>query len=157
ETYIAASGFSGDYEVTIRRIWGRPMGSKAKLVIVKHQGTPDETRQEEVIRFDRTHTLKVKLEKGRRTSLAAVPPPGSYRRPENKSSLSEDSRVLVKLRDLADGDYHSRSETSAGMGGAPLARPGKVPLRRGPSEETVYQTGLSPFLGNSVDMTAQAT
>ncbi len=28
ETYAAAQAFSGDYKVTVRRLWGRPLGSK---------------------------------------------------------------------------------------------------------------------------------
>src|SRR5262249_15618751 len=81
ETYVAAEGFSGTYQVTVRRIWGRPLGSRAKLVIIKHQGTPDESREEQVIRFNKTYELKVKLEEGRRTRAASVPPPSTYKRP----------------------------------------------------------------------------
>ena len=43
ETYVAAQAFSGVHKVTVDRTWGRPLGEKAKLEIVRHQGTPQET------------------------------------------------------------------------------------------------------------------
>src|SRR5262249_34554571 len=45
EAYVCAEGFSGDYTVTVERVWGQPLGNKAQLRIIRHQGTPDETEE----------------------------------------------------------------------------------------------------------------
>jgi hypothetical protein len=161
ETYILSEGFSGDYEVTVRRIWGRPLGSKAKLVIVQHQGTPDESRREVVVRLDQKYTFKVKLEGGRRTSVASVPPSETYRPQEKKEDVVRPSQILVKLRDLADPSLSDSSSSgiqggTGSLGGSSIARPGKQPLNRKQPEEVAYQAKVSPFSANSIDMTVQA-
>ena len=71
-SYTAAQAFSGTYEVTIRRIWGEPLGGNARLTIIQHQGTPQESRRLETIKVDNKVTLKVTLKDGRRTELAVV-------------------------------------------------------------------------------------
>src|SRR5262245_57259380 len=101
-SYVAAQAFSGDYEVKVRRLWGQPLGGKARLEIVQHQGTPKETRRIETVKVDEpVVTLKVKLEDGRRTALATVPPPSALRR-EAQDNPVKTRRVMEKLRDVAD-------------------------------------------------------
>jgi hypothetical protein len=156
ETYVAAEGFSGDYTVRVRRIWGRPLGSKARLVIIKHQGTPDESREEKVIRFDREYILKVKLDGGRRKSSADIPPDSAYKRPETKEEVLKTSEVLTKLRDLADPEF--TGENAPRTWGTPRGtQPAGVPGNRKQSEQVAYQGRVSPFFNESVDMTVQAT
>jgi hypothetical protein len=155
ETYVAAEGFKGVYGVTVRRIWGRPLGGRAKLVIIKHQGTPDESREELVIRFDRTHTVKVTLENGRRRTAAEVPPPAAYQRPRTEPEARSDE-VLIKLRDLVNPDVGSSN--TGGRTGSFGATPnrGKVSLNRNQPEEVNYETRVSPFAPSNIDMTVQA-
>ena len=157
---MAAEGFSGEYEVTVRRIWGKPLGSKAKLVIIKHQGTPDETRQEVVIRLDKKHTVKVDLADGRRQKLAEVPPPGAYKRPEAKEPQAQTSQILVKLRNLADPEYTGvESGTRGGMGslgGSSVPAPAPKSMAGSSPGDQSYQARVSPLGFNSVDLTAQA-
>src|SRR5262249_6139321 len=86
ETYTAAQAFPGEYRITVNRIWGKPVGSKATLKIIEHQGTPQQKVRQETIVFDRSHTLKVELKEGRRTALAQVSP-ASFQRP--KSPVAE--------------------------------------------------------------------
>jgi hypothetical protein len=152
ETYVAAEAFPGEYTVTVRRIWGRPLGSKAKLVIITHQGTPEEERREEVIRFDRTHTLKVKLAGGRRTATAKVPPEAAYRRPTTKPEPGGTGNIMTKLRDMADPEFNNTSTT----GGIPLARPAAAPLPGSPAGQVAFQTGVEAFGSAGVDLTARA-
>src|SRR5207302_1693424 len=82
ESYVAAKAFAGEYKVTIRKIWGRPLGGKATLEIIQHQGTPKESRQRTAVAFDRNHTLTFNLEEGSRTSADSVPPPAANQRPK---------------------------------------------------------------------------
>jgi hypothetical protein len=153
ETYIAAEGFSGEYQVTVRRIWGRPLGSKAKLVIITHQGTPEEERREEVIRFDRTHTLKLKLAKGRRTAVAQIPPDAAYRRPEEKKpEPGSDSNILVKLRNLADPEFNNTSTVSD----VRPAGPAVGPLNQNQMEQVAFQSSVMAYGSAGIDLTAQA-
>ena len=42
---MAAQAFTGEFEVKVRHLWGQPLGVKARLEIVQHQGTPKETRR----------------------------------------------------------------------------------------------------------------
>ena len=41
ETYVAPQAFSGQYRVSVERVWGKPLGGKAQLKIIRHQGTPE--------------------------------------------------------------------------------------------------------------------
>src|SRR5207253_2960432 len=37
--YTAGEGFTGEYEITVRRLWGMPASNSARLEIVLHAGT----------------------------------------------------------------------------------------------------------------------
>src|SRR5262249_22057217 len=37
--YAAALAFPGEYQITVRRIWGEPLGGRARLEVVLNQGT----------------------------------------------------------------------------------------------------------------------
>jgi tetratricopeptide (TPR) repeat protein len=103
ETYVAASAFPGEYQVKIRRIWGRPLGGKATVEIIEHQGTPQEARRRETIAFDREYVVPVTLENGRRTEeayVSAQPPPRKVPAAAPRSSTA----VANKLRMIADPD-----------------------------------------------------
>src|SRR6185369_14599108 len=51
-SYVAAQGFAGDYEITVRRNWGQPLGGRARLEIIQNVGTPKETRRLEIVQLD---------------------------------------------------------------------------------------------------------
>src|SRR5206468_7553210 len=51
ETYAAAEGFSGEYKVWVERVWGRPLGNKAQIKIIRHQGTDHETEELVTVRL----------------------------------------------------------------------------------------------------------
>jgi hypothetical protein len=162
ESYVAASAFAGDYQVTVRRIWGRPLGGKATLEIVEHQGTPKESRRRETIGFDRTHTLTVTLEDGRRKSADSVPPPAANERPKKSSQSSGTDLVLNKLRAMADPEM-TGVEPAPRSGFTSLitenqARAAAAQARPKDSENILfYQTKVQPMAGNGLDFTAQAT
>jgi hypothetical protein len=159
ETYAAAEAFPGEYQVTIRRIWGQPLGSKATLKIIQHQGTPDESVQQETIVFDRTHTLQVVLKEGRRKSLAQVPPPTVHQRKSVARSPSG-SEIRNKLLALADPDGYGVNRgmrggvTSAGM---PTDSDFKdsLPSGRQGGGQVVFQ-GRVTSVPNAMDLAAQA-
>jgi tetratricopeptide (TPR) repeat protein len=158
ESYILAKGFSGAYGITIRKIWGRPLGGKATVEIIQHQGTPRETRRRETVSFDRSYTMSVTLDEGRRTSAAYVPPPTATEK-HTKLEIASSDQVLTKIRSLANpeitgGDSHVRG----GLASLGLTVPSaERPKARATAGELVYQTKLQPGAGTGMDLTAQAT
>ncbi len=158
ESYVAAEAFSGEYDVTVRRIWGRPLGAKATLKIIQHQGTAQPRERIETIVFDREHKLKVVLDEGRRTSLAKVPPASVNQKPATASA--DRARVMNKLRAMADPDL---VDSGSGMQGG-LSSPGmsssgssgsRLPNVTGQGSQAFQQGIFSPFT-NGMDLTAQA-
>jgi len=117
-SYVAAEAFSGDYEVTIRRLWGQPLGAKAKLKIIQHKGTPDQAERIETVVLDRDAKLHLTLDQGRRTSLASVSPAPTAPKPEAVAGRSPGpDKVFNKLRALADPELvMPESSTRGGVG-----------------------------------------
>lgn len=149
ETYVAAEAFPGEYAITLRHIWGRPLGSKATLEVIEHEGTPrKKTLFRDTIVFDRTHTVKVTLKDGRRTSVAQVPaaPPRS----EVKAKVQSD-RALNQLRALADSD---QGDADAGVRGGmePIAAP---MLARSTERASLQAAKISSNVSSGMEMTLQ--
>jgi hypothetical protein len=163
ETYVAAEGFSGDYKVWIERIWGKPLGGKAQLKIIRHQGTPNETEELITIRLtsDITAPVIVKLDAGRRTEAAYVPPPSASEPLEDAATASADNNdsVFNKLRALADPEVTRLEHGIRGQvasPGRPVARQAPMSVKASEKDRTVYQNRVRSFVANSVDVTAQA-
>src|SRR5205823_6659936 len=84
ETYVAAEAFTGEYQVTIERIWGRPLGNKAQIKIIRNLGTPEEAEELITVRLtsNTSKPIVFKLADGRRKETAYVPPPSAMKPPE---------------------------------------------------------------------------
>ncbi len=157
ETYTAAEAFSGNYEIKVKKIWGKTNGDKAQVRVIQNLGTPDQHEDIYSIDLTKTTPLVIKVEKGRRTELAYVPPPSM--RP---SSRSEKIRLVSKdvgtqLRDLAD------PEVTGFQRGTTIAS-GAIPVEIAPTENAnagqrndkiLYQTRVQSFMKNAMDMTAE--
>jgi tetratricopeptide (TPR) repeat protein len=159
QTYIASKAFSGDYQVTIRRIWGRPLGGKATLRIIEHQGTAQQTERWETIAIDRVHTRTVALTDGRRTNAEYVPPPLPRKKKDIPEGLPTLAEVQNRLRAIANPELVG-SETSKVQGGfASLGLPtaGDVAKQAAKSrpEPVPYQTKLPSVSNNGFDVVAQ--
>jgi tetratricopeptide (TPR) repeat protein len=158
ETYVAAEAFPGNYYVTVERVWGRPLGAKATLEITRHQGTPQETVSLVTLVFDKNSpTYQFKLEDGRRTSVASVPPPTGRRLPN--AERADADRVLNKLRTLADPLLAgSENGMRGGLASTGTQAPDKyLPnVPRVPNDVAAVQAKVDPYVANSMDMTAQA-
>ena len=156
-TYVAAQAFSGPYEVTVKCLWGRPLGARATLEIIQHQGTPQETRRVETVSIEAARTVKVVVTEGRRTSLASVPPPGSQQRVSDRDEQTPGA-LLAKLRDLADPDFTEYQKTTGTVGspGAAAWRGSDEATVRSQAEHLAYQAAVAPASGSSVDLTARA-
>ena len=165
ETYVAAEAYSGEYRITIDRVWGRPQFDKAQLRIIRHQGTAEET--EERISVDLTDKQPLKpimLTDGRRTEAAYVPPPSAQK--SSDAALApvptRHDQVLGQLRDLADPEAVGEVKGIRGSFGSPgaSAAPEKQTVRTAPApspnDRVLYQTRVSSFVANSLEVTAQA-
>src|SRR5262249_59679464 len=158
ETYVAAQAFPGAYKVTVEQVWGRPLGGKAKLEVIRHQGTAKETTESVTVNFGNTNSLSVRLDDGRRTEAAAVPPPSAIQKPEPKIETNDRDRVWAQLRALSepsDNGTGIRGDISAT--GAQSSREAVRATDGARGEQMAYQTRVQPFISGSVNMTAQAT
>jgi hypothetical protein len=101
ETYLASEAFPGDYQVTVRRIWGRPVGGKAILEVIHHEGTPQRRVDRQTVELDRVQTLTVNLARGRRTAMNDVPPLEAIRQLDDRDTAETTSTALQQLQNLA--------------------------------------------------------
>jgi tetratricopeptide (TPR) repeat protein len=166
ETYLAAEAFSGDYEIEVEKVWGHPLGGKAQLKIIRHQGTPDE--HEELLTVElKSHLserIKIKLDGGRRMETAYVPPPSAHRSSDaDVASVESQDKVLFKLRAMADpevtgvGRGVSGGVASQGIPVMPSAlKSGRADTTLPSDDRTLYQTRVKPFVQNALDVTASA-
>jgi hypothetical protein len=158
ETYIAAQAFPGTYKVTVDQVWGRPLGGKAKLEVIRHQGTAQETTETVTVTFSNTNTLTVRLDDGRRTEAAAVAPPSAIQKPEPAIETNDRDRVWAQLRALSEPSENGtglRGDLSAT--GAQTTRETVRAMDGARGEQLAYQTRVQPFVSGSVNLTAQAT
>src|SRR5262249_46614468 len=102
ETYLAAEAFSGADEGRVERVWGRSLGDKAQLRIIRHQGSAEESEQLVTVNVKANEVVKVKLANGRRTETAHVAPTASLETPTETTTLESKERTLSKLRALSD-------------------------------------------------------
>jgi hypothetical protein len=155
-TYKAAQAFSGEYEIKVRRVWGQPVGQRAKLTIIENQGTPQERKRLEFVNLTQASTIKFTLKDGRRTELANMPPPGSQPQRRESQAQAKGANAISQLRALAQADFSdARGPTGAAyMPGA--APPPAPPQPRQPQPDvTVYQSGVTPMNGAGMNLTAQ--
>jgi tetratricopeptide (TPR) repeat protein len=156
-SYVAAQAFSGEYEIKVRRLWGQPLGGKARLEIVQHQGTPKEVRQIQTLYVDQpVVSLKVKFDGGRRTALAVIPPPAVQQRTEAKDDPVRTVSAMEKLRDVADPYFVGSMRGLSGSAGRPAALTREQALAPSKKLDNVlYQNGVSPQGGPGLNLNTQ--
>jgi hypothetical protein len=157
ETYKAAQAFAGDYRVTVRRVWGQPLGNKVTLKITENQGTPHEKVRHESIAIDRAHMVTVNVADGRRKSVAEVPPvPARPRTPALPAANGGDT--LARLRGMADPSVEVNTGMKGGLAssGTPVERRAPQVLPSDTKGQLAYQEKV-PTVPNGVDMVAKMT
>lgn len=87
--YSVAEAFPGQYTFTVRRVWGRPVGGKATLEIIKNQGTPEERIERSTVNLDDEAVVTLDLKEGRRQTPATLAAPGVFRQLVNERRLSQ--------------------------------------------------------------------
>lgn len=156
ESYVAARAFSGDYQVTVRRVYGRPLGGKATVEVIRHQGTPREERERHTVLVDASRALTVKLADGRRTATEHVAPPI----PRSTQSGSEDNSpnsALLKLRALAEPDLREEGGIRGGVGSLLSTATAPASKKKGDAAPVVqYETRVAPTSTAGLDLTSKA-
>jgi len=142
-TYIAAQGFPGTYEITVRKLWGRPLFGRARLEIIQNLGTPKQTSRLEMIDLNQAKPVSVRLDDGRRTELATVSP-ANLRKPAAKGEAEKVVGGYEQLRRLA---YPETTGGGARNAGASVPAAARV-------SETIPQarTSATPSAGAGVNL-----
>jgi tetratricopeptide (TPR) repeat protein len=160
ETYAAAEAFSGEYTISVERFRGKSLADRAQLRIIQHQGTDDETEQLVSVDLRSATPVKIKLSNGRRTEAAYVPPPEATR-PSEPAPAATKTDVVAELRAAAHpevtGTEKGFSGQASSMNAAPVyntSRATKNP-EPSPNDRAFYQTKVTSFVKNSLDVTAQ--
>jgi tetratricopeptide (TPR) repeat protein len=156
--YTACEAFPGQYDLTVKRLWGQPAGGKFRLEVVYYQGTAKERHEVHTLVLDQQQTLKIKLDNGRRTELAVVAPTVAATRPSRDDDV-KGADVLTKLRDMADS-VHSQLPRGIGVGGATAK--GRLPAlpdpKKAPSQmNLVYQSTVGSAQNGGMVVTTQAS
>jgi hypothetical protein len=102
--YVAAEAFSGDFEISISRVYGQPLNNRARLIITQHAGTPEQSRRIEVINVERNAVVKIQVKDGRRTELATITPAAQER--QVQKSQEHEQSAFNDLRALANPSFH---------------------------------------------------
>jgi hypothetical protein len=143
EKYVCAFGVSGDYRVRIRHVWGNIVGRRARLTVVRYQGTSDETVQTFTVPLDkREKVVRITLENGRRTELAPVP----RREATEIGRPHRTRRGLPRMVEGFDPPARRRFEQS---------RQRAEGIRRGPGGEVGFQPVVT-VLGDGVSLLGRA-
>jgi hypothetical protein len=159
ETYSAAQAFNGEYELTVRKVWGEPMGGKAMVKVTHHQGTPQESTELHTVVLDSLGQAKVKftVTSGRRTTGEAVPvTPMVKRLPITSDSPDDVYTALRAMTDpmLATARPGMRMGSSAGSS---LPEQARATTGYEPGVELSHQTKVSPALSSGIDLLTQTT
>jgi hypothetical protein len=164
ETYTAAQAFSGTYKVTVDTSWGKPLGNKARVDVILHQGTKDEIIKPVTVDLGRSNTFPVKLEDGRRTALAYVPPPqrpaSEGSQPDGLKPADNGPSLMSKLQALREpGGRLPEQGLRGSTGGLGVSTKPAVTLKapeKGKGDQVVYQGRVEPFVTNTAQVSTQA-
>ena len=162
EMYVAAVAFPGKYKITVDTVWGRPLGDKAQLQVIQHQGTDKETSKLITVDLKEGSTFTIDLAEGRRTQTAVVPPPALQQSAEAPGQEGGRGDVFTQLRNLADpelvGVQRAFRASSGSLGSSDSredirlekSRPKDVAGRR------KVQNRVAPFVNEGASFTTQA-
>jgi hypothetical protein len=154
--YVAARAFRGEYEIAVRRIYGQPLGNRARIVIIQNAGTAKESRRIEVVRLDQNSTIKLTLGDGRRTELATISSAAQQR--TSKAAERDERSAFHDLRAAASPNLHGASGPRGGAGTPGLAPAMVATLaakdKKSGATAPIAQNAVVPA-GGGVQMTTQ--
>jgi len=153
--YVAAEAFPGEYEVTISRIYGQPLNSRARLEVLVNAGTSQQTRKLEIVDLNKITSFKINLREGRRTELATVSQSGQQQ--HERVRTREEQTAFNQLRAVANPSFFGAVSSVRGGAGAPGQTPSvKAMAAKDPKSQPAAPVVQNAFQSQSgVSMTAQ--
>ena len=117
ERYVAAEAWSGDYEIRIQPIWGKPTGGIANVDIVLHQGTDHERRVRRTVQVNPAGAgdvplIKITLDNGRRKQPAILSPDRELMYVASKPESEAQARSRLRQH-VQNGESAEESPPSA--------------------------------------------
>ncbi len=151
EQYTAAQAFSGVYQVRVRRVWGKPLGNKASVKVIRNQGTPEESVELFSLDLSKKDSLTISVDKGRRVALAQLPPPAVGLTVNRKPDENQD--VMRKLQAMTQPGF---SGFDGGFGSATnsLTSSALNPNEVVPMIGLKYQTQVYPSISTGMQLQA---
>jgi hypothetical protein len=150
ETYTAAQAFDGIYQVSVNRVWGRSLGERATIKVIRNQGTPDQTIEIHTLDLKKQTSMTIALEGGRRHNLAAVLPMGTAT--NSMLNPKRETEVMDKLRAMTSGVSVASSGMTGGTGHAGTMGDPERPLM-----EMAVQSSVSSMVPGGMEMQKETT
>ena len=108
EYYVCAQGFSGQYDILIRRVWGEVSGGKATVeIFTDYYGTPEQNYISQVVDLtDKDALIQVSVKNGQRTEPIADAQLAAVR----TKQLATSRAVLSQLADANSTTSNGRAD-----------------------------------------------
>ena len=134
EMYVCASGYSGQYRILIRKVWGEVSGGKVTVNLATDFGTPDQKITQHVIALQQDAVLVTEVKNGHRKE-----PIVEAQLAQVQKRMSETGAVLAQMAPTSAGGSSSSYQN--------LLRS----LYGGPNGiGNNGQGGVGPFIGRNV-------
>ena len=141
EKYVAAEAYTGDYELILKPVWGRPTAGTVTVDVIKHKGTAHEHRDRFTVHIDGDNEpIHVHLEAGRRTEPAVISPDEALLVEDTDAPTDDKLNPFQRLRRLIQDGQIPRPHVHG--------RP-EIPRIRQPNQplaQTPFVTGVRPVV-----------
>jgi tetratricopeptide (TPR) repeat protein len=152
--YVAAQALSGEYQVTVSRVYGDPLNKRARLIITQNAGTKSQSRRIEIIQLDKNVPIKLSLKDGRRTDLAAAAP-AAQQRHEQPAATAKANSPFNDLRSVANPNFFGATMSATGGAGSPNVMPSALAAKDSKNKSPMAPVVQSAVNGGGVQMTTQ--
>lgn len=149
EYYVVPKGFSGDYRIAVRRVWGEVPTGKVTVEVFRNFRSAEETSMKRQVQMDDVGAIVVfQLDKGRRTEKLNPAAIEAASRTAFVVDRDEMTKHLASFRGSAASRYH--------VSNSPEGRQAIERQRNGLQGQVGFQPVISQFFVGT-GMTAQAT
>lgn len=124
EYYVLPKGFSGDYKLYVRKVWGEVAAGKVTVEIYNHFRSDNEKSHQEQLEVDDSGVSLVlfSLADGRRTQSLEQHVIESIANQEVLSTVEVNRALDAAHSSTASSSYHSSEGTTGGVGGGAVPR-----------------------------------
>jgi len=134
EMYVCANGYSGQYKILIRKVWGEVSGGKVTVNLATDYGTPDEKITQHVLPLLQDAILVTEVKNGHRKE-----PIVEAQLAQVKKRMADAGAVLAQMApSSSNGSSSSYQQLLRSLNGGPNGGNGNG------------QGGIGPFIGRNV-------